>query len=660
MKFRQVHLDFHTSPLIDGIGEKFDKKQFQEALKIGHVNSITVFSKCHHGYAFHPSQANEMHPNLKFDLLKEQIDACHEIGVRVPVYLSAGLDEKIARIHPDWLVRNKDESTMWAKDFSEAGYHKFCMNTPYLDVLLSQIEEVCKNYDADEIFLDIVNVQPCYCQYCIKTLTDEGKDPYDEKNILELAEKTYANYARKVRESIDKYKPGLPVYHNGGHTRRGRRDIALMNSHFELESLPTGGWGYDHFPLSVSYARTLDREVVGMTGKFHTSWGEFGGFKHPNALRYEVALALANGAASSVGDQLHPSAEMNMATYELIGKAFKETEEKEPWVDGYKNKADIALLSQEAVENYFTENDFSTGVSGKTGNTDAGAVRLLLEGKYLFDVIDLEADFSKYKVIILPDTARVDSHIKDLIDKFIDNGGRILATGTSGLYRDEDSFAFDFGAEYVGVNEFNPDYFVPEFQMKAYPTKTPFVMYSQGHNIALDGGEVLATRENPYFNRTAMHFSSHKHTPNNMVSAGPAIVAGDDGIYISWSVFEEYATMGSYVLKEMVFHSLDLLLGEDKSVVTNLPAQGVVTLTQKDDKEIVHLLYASPVKRGNGIEIIEDLIPVINTAVSLKTDKDVKKVTLVPQGKEIQFVKENGAVNFNVKEFTCHQMICVE
>ena len=107
MKYRQVHLDFHTSPLIEGIGERFDKKQFQEALKVGHVNSITVFSKCHHGYAFHPSEANEMHPHLKFDLLKEQIDACHEIGVRVPVYLSAGLDEKIARKHPQWLVRTK-------------------------------------------------------------------------------------------------------------------------------------------------------------------------------------------------------------------------------------------------------------------------------------------------------------------------------------------------------------------------------------------------------------------------------------------------------------------------------------------------------------------------------------------------------------------------
>jgi len=43
MNYRQVHLDFHTSEYIDGIGEKFSREQFQAALKVGYVNSITIF-----------------------------------------------------------------------------------------------------------------------------------------------------------------------------------------------------------------------------------------------------------------------------------------------------------------------------------------------------------------------------------------------------------------------------------------------------------------------------------------------------------------------------------------------------------------------------------------------------------------------------------------
>ena len=263
---RQVHLDFHTSEHIPEIGLNFDKKEFQNCLKKGHVNSITLFSKCHHGWAYHPTKANIMHPNLNFDLLGAQIEAAHEIGVKTPVYLSAGLDEKVAREHPEWLFkRNPDDSDEYDEIFSKPRYHILCMNTPYLDILLEQIKEVCANYDDDGIFLDIVSVRPCYCKNCINELERRGLNPYDAKNVNMLAEEVYSNYTRRVRETVDSVKPGDKVCHNGGHIRRGRRDLARMNSHLELESLPTGGWGYDHFPMSVAYAKILGMDYLGMT-----------------------------------------------------------------------------------------------------------------------------------------------------------------------------------------------------------------------------------------------------------------------------------------------------------------------------------------------------------------------------------------------------------
>ena len=88
---RQVHLDFHTSEHVPGIGSKFDKKQFQECLQRGHVNSITVFAKCHHGWAYFPSEANKIHPQLNFDLLGQMLEACAEIGVQAPIYKMANM-----------------------------------------------------------------------------------------------------------------------------------------------------------------------------------------------------------------------------------------------------------------------------------------------------------------------------------------------------------------------------------------------------------------------------------------------------------------------------------------------------------------------------------------------------------------------------------------
>jgi hypothetical protein len=61
---RQVHLDFHTSELIPDVGARFDKRQFQDALREGNVNAINVFAKCHHGWSYYPTKVGNPHPNL--------------------------------------------------------------------------------------------------------------------------------------------------------------------------------------------------------------------------------------------------------------------------------------------------------------------------------------------------------------------------------------------------------------------------------------------------------------------------------------------------------------------------------------------------------------------------------------------------------------------
>lgn len=658
MKFRQVHLDFHTSEAIEDIGKDFSKENFQTMLKKGHVDSITVFSKCHHGWSYHPTKANKIHPGLSFDLLGEQIKAAHEIGVKTPVYISAGLDEKCAVKHPEWVVRQKDESTTWVKDFMTPGYHLLCFNTPYLQMLVDQVKEVLTNYDADGIFMDIVSERPCYCHTCNEILKSEGKSILDDTARQELAERTYLKYAKTIREAIDEIRPGLPLFHNGGHVGPGAKNVIEANTHLELESLPTGGWGYDHFPSSARFVQKLGKEFLGMTGKFHTAWGEFGGFKHPNALRYETSLSLANGAKCSIGDQLHPRGKMDEATYDLIGKAYAEVEKKEPWCDQVEPVTDIGILCLEGLEQKYYEKR-TIGRGNYSG--DVGCNRMMLEGKYLYDILQPESDFSQYKLLILPDQIYIDEQIEQKIKNYVKSGGKVLLTGRSGLLKEQNKFLDIFALEYRGEHPYNPTYYTPDSDLNDLK-KSDFVIYSNAYDI--DGeGDIAGWLSPSYFNRTIEHFCSHRHSPCSKEKTAPGVLYQKTGAYIAWEVFSDYAETGSLYSKEVVFEVIDRLLGNQKSVKTNLPAQGIVTLMEQKNKNryVAHLLYGIPVVRGKNVQIIEDLPPVLDTKLELKLEKTPKRAYLAPEKQEIPIQKlSNETIRVNIDQFICHKMIVFE
>lgn len=378
LRFRQVHLDFHTSPNIDNVGHEFDKKHWQMALKVGNIDSITCFAKCHHGWSYYDGVVGKRHPNLKFDLLSAQYEAAKEIGVNVPIYLSAGLDNLAFQENPQWREIGIDGRYIgWSQNKKDAGFHKLCFNSPYLDYLCRQIREVVRLFpNANGIFLDIISQGQCCCPWCKEWMHKHHLNMDIESDRLKCAASALKRYFSKTTCACRSVSDDMPVFHNSGHIRRGERQILKYFSHLELESLPTGGWGYDHFPISAKYAGNLPHDFLGMTGKFHTSWGEFGGYKHVNALRYECSAMLAYGAKCSIGDQLHPSGKMDLSTYNLIGAAYAEVKAKEPWCDDTENMADIGLLSCEAV-NHMNKSPMDDVAP------DTGASRILLEGHFL-------------------------------------------------------------------------------------------------------------------------------------------------------------------------------------------------------------------------------------------------------------------------------------
>jgi len=645
LAYRQVHLDFHTSGEISGVGSAFDPKQFQQTLQMAAVDSITCFSVCHHGYSYHPTEIGQMHPHLAFDLLRAQIDAAHEVNVRVPIYFSAGGNEVAAIAHPEWCEVNPPGIKGWTGGNGEPpGFHKLCFNSPYLDYLCALIEEAMTRYpEADGVFMDIVLQRQCVCPRCMAGMRTIGLDPGQEKDRKEFSRQVLLRYYQRTNQAARKLRPDMPIFHNSGNIDPGQPELLKFYSHLELESLPTGGWGYDHFPLSAAFARTTGKEFSGMTGKFHTSWGEFGGFKHPNALRYECGAMLAFGARCSVGDQLHPSGKLDVSTYKLIGSAYREVREKEAFCRNAENVSEIALLTAAATR-------------GACQDGDIGASRILLEGHFLFDAPLPSADLNKYKILIISDDAVIDETLKNKICNYLYQGGKVAASAK--IWR---NLEINCGAEIGVASDCNPTYVLPTTDFRPEFLSTPVVMYGAAIKLkpmtnAYSLGEVYYS----YFNRTVGHFCGHQHTPNRPEASGfSAGVITENTVVFAHDVFRIYRKNGSTLLRQYITSVLDSLLGEDRILSSNLPSLARISLTQDRcaNRYMVHLLYAPIVQRGENVQVIEELFPLNNIELSLQLPVTVKSVRLEPEGTAIPFVQTGTSVHMKLESFTCHRMI---
>jgi hypothetical protein len=657
LRFRQIHLDFHTSELIRGVGSKFDPEDFARTLKAAHVNSITCFARCHHGYIYYKTRRfpQFMHPHLSCDLLQDQIEACHAQGIRVPIYVTVGWDHLQARLNPGW-VSVRPDGTLGGHPLQPT-WRLMCFNSPFIDYVIAQATDVLQVFkkDVDGFFFDII-FHNCVCPRCVKSMQELGLDPLDAADRDAFSRKVVSDFKRRCTAAVRKLNKDCTIFYNAGHVDPSIRADIKTYTHLELESLPSGGWGYDHFPLTVRFARLLGKEYMGMTGKFHRSWADFGGFKNPASLQYEVFTMLAEGAKCSIGDQLAPLGSIDKSTYKLIGPVYASVEEKEPWCRDVTPITDIGVLYSAGVPQ-------AAKAAERTADGDTGALHMLLEGHYQFDCIDAEVDFAKYKVIILPDVIPVDAALAKKLDAYAKAGGKLLLSYKSGLTPDGDRFALKgMPVEYIGDAPFEPDYVTARKPIAEGFHASPQAMYKRGVEVRpVRGAQVLADVWHPYFQRRFDHFCSHAQTPVEKKTKLPAAAIKGNIAYLAHPVFQTYRVEGARVCKVLALNTLDLLL-DAPAVATDAPTTAHITLMRqsKPKRKVLHILHYIPERRSTKIDIVEDVIPLRDVVVSVRCGARPRRVYLAPSGETVRFEMFGEYAMLLVPEVVGHQMVVIE
>jgi Hypothetical glycosyl hydrolase 6/Beta-galactosidase trimerisation domain len=669
LPFRQLHLDFHTSEQIQGVGSKFDPDEFADTLVKAKVNSITCFARCHHGWLYFDSKKfpERKHPALERDLLQPQIEACHRRGIRAPIYLTVQWDYYSANRHPDWVCLDRNGCRVGTPPFAPGFYQQLCLNTPYREFLKELTGEVLDTFPADGLFFDIVWPVACVCRYCREQMSATGLEPGDAGVPERFGIQTVNEFKAEMTRFIRERNTDCTIFYNAGHIGPRHRSIKHAYTHFEIESLPGGEWGYIHFPVSVRYARSLGIECVGMTGKFHTSWGDFHSFKNLQALRYECLRMLTHGAKCMVGDQLHPDGRIDQHVYSLIGQVFEEIQRKEPWCFGARPVTEIGVLTPE---------EFTGGEHGALPEAIRGATRILEQGGHQFDVLDSAADFNKYRLVILPDRIPVSPDLARKLKQYVEDGGSLLASFASGMDQQQNGFTTDlFGVTLIdegprddqgnlvrGRNFERHDYceyLLPTAAVGGGLPATEHAMYRKGMAIsAAPGTETLALLIGSWFDRTYRHFCSHRQTPSKGSVSQPGITQNGRCIYFSNPIFSQYDDNAPRWCKVLVLNAIERLLPHPL-VKHDGPSTLQVTVTNQPDHDrwVVHLLHFVPERRSQELDVIEDVIPLFNVNLFVRTPRVVREAIIVPGGVSLPLRHEDPYLVCQVPRIDGHAML---
>lgn len=638
---RHVHLDFHTSPLIHDVGCEFTPAEFAQTLKDAQVDSVNVFAKCHHGQSYYPTRVGVQHPALQGrDLLGEQIEALHRVGIRAPIYTTVAWEEDVAQKHPEWRQLRSDGRAAQVGKFEpssppgQAPWHfNNWLHPEYQDYIEAHIRELFDRYDVDGLWIDIVffDTRSCWSDASVRFRAKHGllgDDTATQARFETLAQVSFAQRFTRLVRGLSKhatlfYNSSNPIYtdsHVGVRTRN------LLQTHWELESLPSGFWGYHHFPRIARAFGTWGKPWLGMTGRFQKMWGDFGGIKPVEALEFECFRTQALGGANSIGDQLPPRGRLDAAAYDLIGKVYRQVAAAESFYAESQHLPQVGIVAPGCPE-----------VPSPASDTALeGAVQMCEESHYEAVVLDDSSSLRDFELIILPDLVSVTPLLRRKLDAHLARGRKILFSGRSGFADDGACVLSSLPLRRTGTVERYPTYWRASPALDPSLARSDRVFYLAGEEVRIEatdcgrGVAVLAARVLPYFKRSEVAFSSHFQTPPQAdPDEHPAVMAGTNWVYFADPIFTDYRKSGNTAARDGWRAAMRRLVGAP-TFGAGLPSTVLCTPRRRGRDLLITLLHYIPTRKALEIDLIEERHSFAGLLLQLPTK--VREVRLYPSG----------------------------
>jgi len=373
-------------------------------------------------------------PNLKIDLIKEVVAKLHQEGIRVMGRFDfSKINEKLAAQKPEWLYKNlKGESV----NFN--GQVHTCLNGGYQqEYALKILDETLRKFPLDGVFFNMIG-------YSTRDYSNNYQGICQADACRNRFQKWSGGLDLPVKEDTDD-----PVFRKYQQFKSETSDELFFRIHDLIKS-----FGNQIAICTYTYAGTdFYRKEANSHAAFNdnfVTWEYQAAHNVKSVLGSWKGKLVSNAAVHFYGFPARHSAEASWLTQQRLFQDLMYGSGLDFYCMGrLDNLEDRTVL--ENVKNVFqfhkqNEAYFNHTHSGnkvlvlhdsKSENEYKGIYEILTENHILFDVMehwcvnrdDIPRELSSYDVIVLPEISQLSEAQCSILDKYVEAGGKLLATG---------------------------------------------------------------------------------------------------------------------------------------------------------------------------------------------------------------------------------------
>ena len=608
-------------------------------------------------------------PYMKGDLVGDLVKGLKAKGIRVIGRFDfSKINEKLAVEKPEWLYVGTD-----GKNVNYNGQVHTCINGGYQQQYAFDIlKEAITNYPLDGIFFNMagyvtfdyhfVDHGICQCQNCKKRFKDSTGHELPVKSDLNdpvfrefnaFKKITSEQLFQQIQQHIKSLNPKLMIY---SYTDAGVDMIASESG----SEVMTQGYEWNYLSTD-NVKRTLgswkDRSPGNLLIYFQAI-----GFRHvgtsPNLARVWLLEELIHGAPMG---------------FVVVGTLVN-----------YEDRVFIPTLNEiygfhKKYENLFTNLQAVNKVALVRGSRDEyeGFIKILSEEHIMYDIIEPAALGSErmprklqdYEALILPDLTNMDDRLISIIDNYVKNGGKLIATGFPSTRDASGKSLNKIRLQSLGVMS---DYELFKQARSTYLKVSPadkaalgkedlkdfslIMMYSDFMKVKPQSSAASYLRLVP---ETRFGPPEKAYYTEENITEYPGVVTARYGngksVFIPWKLGTQYEFKGNYAQRILFLAALRNILKVDNTIVTD--ASPLIEMSHLANRngafEWIGMINHSGQIGGS----FRESVPIYNTMIRFKPAKPVKAVNLLRAGKPVSFKSNNGWVELTVPKLNDFEMI---